>query len=212
MLRCNHSNKTSLAELPHSALYFLDFTKWNSNFFVHSSACWTLLGGWELKSRLIQSLNQWTQVLCLPQCLYTVEYIFPWRCVYDSYRWLSSAEMTFVKNSSPTNYYCNFRFVLPCICFEFLSMVLFWIFHLVSLVCRNGNVLVIDFIFIFLFIFLENKKNQIKFKNALSNISTNTPTMTILCFFSVTKCLPCLSWYFRPSGTKSGYHCGLGRK
>ena len=75
MLRCNHSNKTSLAELPHGALYFLDFTKWNSNFLVHSSACWTLLGGWELKARLIQSLNQWTQALCFPQCLYTVEYI-----------------------------------------------------------------------------------------------------------------------------------------
>ena len=142
MRRCNHSNETCLAELLHSALYFLDFINWNSNFFAHSSACWTLLGAWELKSRLIQLLNQWTQVLCVPQCLYTIEYIFPWHCVYDSYRWLSSAEMTFVKNSSLTNYYCNFRFVLQCTCFEFLSIVPFWIFHLVSLVFRNGNVLV----------------------------------------------------------------------
>ena len=155
MLRCNHSNETSLAERLHSALYFLDFTKLNSNFFVHSSPCWTLLGGWELKSRLIQSFNQWTQALCFPQCLYTIEYIFPWRRVYDSYRWLSSAEMTFVKNSSPTNYYCNFRFVLQCSCFEFLSMVLFWICHLVSLVCHNGNVPVTRSFLYFLVYFLR---------------------------------------------------------
>lgn len=56
-----------------------------------------------------------------------------------------------------------------------------WIFHLVSFVCRNGNVPVTRS-FLYFLVYFRRKLNwiQVKCKNALNNVSTN---LTILYFF-----------------------------
>ena len=88
-----------------------------------------------------------------------------------------------------------------------------WIFHLVSLVCRNGNVLVTRFSLYFPVYFRRNKKFNSNLKTRSATSAQTHRLWPFSFFFSpVTKCLPCYSLHFRPFGTKSGYHCGLGRK